>query len=105
MESNVKRLLTYNSRETTLQRLSSLKLQPVFNLRTNSINSISLLELFGGSTGGYAARRAFARIKHDEDTLAQWQLSLLPYVNCLFYIMYPIFLILVLKTHVFYVFS
>lgn len=85
-------LRRHTFRETSSQRLSSLKLQPVFNLRTNAINSISLLELFGGSTGGYVARRAFGRIKHDQDTLAQWQLSLLPYVSCFFHMMYPFFL-------------
>lgn len=72
-----------------MQRLSSLKLSPVYNLRTNTINSISLFELFAGSTGGYEARKAFARIRHNEDTLAHWHLSLLPYLNCLFHIMYP----------------
>lgn len=70
-----------------MQRLSSLKLSPVFNLRNSSIHSISLLELFAGSTGGYEARKVFAKITHNEESLAQWHLSLLPYMNTLFHLM------------------
>jgi nuclear pore complex protein Nup160 len=82
--------LSHLPTESALQRLSSLKLSPVYNLRTNTINSISLFELFAGSTGGYEARKAFARIRHNEDTLAHWHLSLLPYLNCLFHIIWPV---------------
>ncbi|RZC33085.1 nuclear pore complex protein Nup160 -like, partial [Asbolus verrucosus] len=82
--------LTYLPTESALQRLSSLKLSPVFNLRTSTTNSISLFELFAGSTGGYEARKLFARLKHNEETLAHWHLSLLPYLNCLFHIIWPV---------------
>ncbi|XP_044262804.1 nuclear pore complex protein Nup160 homolog [Tribolium madens] len=82
--------LQYLPTESALQRLSSLRLSPVFNLRTNAISSISLLELFAGSTGGYEARKAFARLRHNEESLANWHLALLPYLNCLFHIIWPI---------------
>lgn len=80
--------------ESALQRLSSLKLSPVFNLRMNSMSAISLFELFAGSTGGYEARKTFGKMRHNEDALAHWHLSLLPYLDCLFHIMYPLLVLL-----------
>lgn len=74
----------------SMQRLSSLKLTPVFNLRVHSLSSVSLLELFAGSTGGYEARKVFATMRHDEESLACWHTALLPYLNCLSHVVYPL---------------
>ncbi|CAH1156010.1 unnamed protein product [Phaedon cochleariae] len=75
--------------ESSIQRLTPLKLNPVFNLR-NSNTCVSLLELFTSSAGGQEARRSFARVNCSDEALAHWHLSLLPFLNHLRHIIWPI---------------
>ncbi|KAG5881796.1 hypothetical protein JTB14_037092 [Gonioctena quinquepunctata] len=75
--------------DSCLQRLAPLKLPPVFNLRPTNM-SISLLELFTSSTGGQEARKSFARVNCSDEALAHWHLSLLPLLNHLRHIIWPI---------------
>ncbi|XP_057663813.1 nuclear pore complex protein Nup160 homolog [Diorhabda carinulata] len=77
------------SRESSINRLTPLKLPPVLNLRPVSMCS-SLLELFISSTGGQEARKSFARVTCSDEALAHWHLSLLPYLNHVRHIIWPI---------------
>lgn len=79
-------------RESTLQRLEPLKLAPVYNLRVSNLHSISLVELFAGSTGGSVAHKTLKRdypLK-EEEAFPHWQHSLLTYVNHLSQLVYPL---------------
>lgn len=75
--------------ETTLQRLTPLKLTPVYNVRPNG-TIFSLLELFTLSTGGHEARKTFAKIDYNEEAMAHWHLSLLPFTSYLRHILWPL---------------
>ncbi|XP_018568434.1 nuclear pore complex protein Nup160 homolog isoform X2 [Anoplophora glabripennis] len=75
--------------ESSIQRLTPIKLTPVFNLRF-STTCVSLLELFTASSGGEEARKSFARVTCSDEALAHWHLSLLPYLNHLRHIIWPI---------------
>ncbi|XP_074031669.1 nuclear pore complex protein Nup160 isoform X2 [Leptinotarsa decemlineata] len=75
--------------DSGMQKLTPLKLAPVFNLRPAGI-FISLLELFISSTGGQEARKSFARVNCRGEDLAHWHLSLLPFLNHLRHIIWPI---------------
>lgn len=79
-------------RESTIQRLASLKLAPVYNLRSNNLQSISLIELFAGSTGGSIAHKSLRRQYNIEDaeTFPLWQHSLLTYISHLSQLVYPL---------------
>lgn len=76
--------------ESSLNRLNPLKLAPVLNLRPTS-TCTSLLELFICSSGGQEARKSFARVSCSDEALAHWHLSLLPYLNHVRHIMYPLY--------------
>ncbi|KAJ8959900.1 hypothetical protein NQ318_011637 [Aromia moschata] len=75
--------------ESSMQRLTPIKLSPVFNLRTTN-SCAGLLELFISSTGGDEARKSFARVKCSDEALAHWHLSLLPFLNHMRHIIWPI---------------
>ncbi|CAH1112722.1 unnamed protein product [Psylliodes chrysocephalus] len=75
--------------ESSLNRLNPLKLAPVLNLRPTS-TCTSLLELFICSSGGQEARKSFARVSCSDEALAHWHLSLLPYLNHVRHIIWPI---------------
>lgn len=77
-------------RETSMQRLAIIKLPPVVNLNATN-NSASLLELFVSSTGGQQAREAFARINCNDEAVAHWHWSLLPILDHVKHIMYPLY--------------
>ncbi|CAH0554990.1 unnamed protein product [Brassicogethes aeneus] len=76
--------------DSSLQRLAPIKLNPVYNLRNNSFQSVSLLDMFISSSGGQEARKTFCRIKYCDEDLAHWHLSLLPYLNHLRHIIWPV---------------
>ncbi|XP_017773941.1 PREDICTED: nuclear pore complex protein Nup160 homolog [Nicrophorus vespilloides] len=73
------------------QRLSSLKLTPVFNVNSiHQLQIISLIELYTRSTGGSDAHKALLKFDFDEDSLAPWHTSLLPLVTQLTLNIWPI---------------
>lgn len=73
-----------------MQRFSSLKLTPVYGLKTSNMQSSLLFELFSYSTGGQEAHKQLARLRYDDDTLAHWHLSMLPYAEKLMQLIWPI---------------
>lgn len=75
-------------RENALQRLAPIKLAPVPNIRPQS-PMFYLLELFANSSGGQEARKMFAKIGFNEEAMAHWHFSLLPFVSNLRYTLYP----------------
>ncbi|KAJ8920022.1 hypothetical protein NQ315_011672 [Exocentrus adspersus] len=75
--------------ESSIQRLTPIKLTPVLKLRFSGA-CISLLELFVASSGGDEARKSFARVNCSDEALAHWHLSLLPYLNHLRHIIWPV---------------
>lgn len=79
----------YYSRESTTQRLAPLKLNPVFNLKINSMQTVSLLELFVTSVGGFETHKMYSRLDFNEESLASWHTSLLPYMTLLTQLVYP----------------
>lgn len=76
--------------DASLQRLAPIKLTPVDSLRTKTLQSVSLLEMFISSSGGQEARKTFGRIKYCDEDLAHWHLSLLPYLHHLRHIIWPV---------------
>lgn len=72
-----------------MQRLSSLKLPPVFNVNSNSVQSLALLELFITSCGGNQAHRNMFKLEFN-DSMVHWQHSLLAYTNEVLQLMYPL---------------
>ncbi|XP_022905074.1 nuclear pore complex protein Nup160 homolog [Onthophagus taurus] len=74
--------------EQSLQKLVTLKLPPVFNLKLN-VNKL-LMDLFVGSTGGFNAHKLMSQRDVDEETLPFWNCSLLCYLNHLFLILWPL---------------
>ncbi|XP_072392736.1 nuclear pore complex protein Nup160 homolog [Diabrotica undecimpunctata] len=81
--------LPFSARESSINRLAPLKLAPVLNLRPVT-TCTSLLELFISSTGGQEARKSFARVNCSDEALAHWHISLLPYLNHVRHIIWPI---------------
>ncbi|KAH1005345.1 hypothetical protein HUJ04_006346 [Dendroctonus ponderosae] len=75
--------------ESTLQRLTPIKLTPAFNVRPQG-TVFSLLEVFTSSTGGQEARKLLAKIEYNERAMAHWHLSLLPFVSSLRYTLWPL---------------
>ncbi|XP_060528379.1 nuclear pore complex protein Nup160 homolog isoform X2 [Cylas formicarius] len=75
--------------ETSLQRLTPIRLTPSYNKRSNG-SCISLIELFAASTGGHEARKKFARVEFNGAAMAHWHLSLLPLVNHLRSVLWPL---------------
>lgn len=73
-----------------MQRLSPLKFDPVFNLKSN-IQQTTLMALFTGSSGGFAAHKALLQMYSNKTFVAEWQLSLLQYLAQLRQLMYPFF--------------
>lgn len=70
------------SSEISVQRLQILKLSPVINLCTSNLHPMSLLEQFIASSGGYEARKSFARTHFGtSELLAQWNFTLLAYLH------------------------
>lgn len=67
-------------REATIQKLSPLKLAPVFNLKIN-LNGMSLMDLFIGSVGGFEAHKMMFKRELDEDSLPHWNVALLQYLD------------------------
>ncbi|XP_019873892.2 nuclear pore complex protein Nup160 homolog isoform X2 [Aethina tumida] len=76
--------------DASLQRLAPIKLTSVDSLRTKTLQSVSLLEMFISSSGGQEARKTFGRIKYCDEDLAHWHLSLLPYLHHLRHIIWPV---------------
>lgn len=68
-----------------MQRLSPLKFSPVFNLRINNMQTLSLMELFAGSSGGFAAHKT---LFNERTVLPEWHVSLLQYLIHLRKLMY-----------------
>lgn len=77
-------------RESAMQRLTPLKLNPVFNLKTNTMQIVSFIELFTVSLGGQETRRRFSKRYMDEHMLAHWHIALTYYINEFIQIMYPL---------------
>lgn len=75
-----------------MQRLAPLKLRPVFNLKFNNFQSVSLIELFVTSTGGFEAHKLFSQTELSVESLAVWHTSLIPYTAFLTQLMYPFYI-------------
>ncbi|KAI4461367.1 nuclear pore complex protein [Holotrichia oblita] len=75
--------------EATMQKLSPLKLAPVFNLKIN-LNGMSLMDLFIGSVGGFEAHKMMFKRELDEDSLPHWDVALLQYLDKLMLLLWPV---------------
>lgn len=73
-----------------MQRLTPLKLNPVFNLKTNTSKTVSFIELFTISLGGQETRKRLSKRYIDEHMLSQWHVVLKYYISELVQIMYPL---------------
>ncbi|KAF5272220.1 hypothetical protein FQA39_LY01302 [Lamprigera yunnana] len=76
--------------ESTMARLASLKLNPVFNLKANSMQAVTLVDYFISSTGGFEVRKMFSNLKHNRETIDDWNISLLSYTNLVMELLWPL---------------
>ncbi|CAG9862053.1 unnamed protein product [Phyllotreta striolata] len=76
-------------RDSSMSTLNPLKLTPVYNLLPFT-RCTSLLEVFISSSGVQDARKSFARVSCKDEALVRWHWSLLPYVNHIRHLIWPI---------------
>uniref|UniRef100_A0A1Y1M1R8 Uncharacterized protein n=1 Tax=Photinus pyralis TaxID=7054 RepID=A0A1Y1M1R8_PHOPY len=76
--------------ESTAVLLSSLKLNPVFNLKIHNHQTVTLLNLFITSTGGFEAHKMLAKLGLDEEITIDWNISLLLYTHLVNQLLWPL---------------
>ncbi|KAK4875779.1 hypothetical protein RN001_012201 [Aquatica leii] len=76
--------------ESSMTRLASLKLDPVFNIKTNSKQTITLVDHFITSTSGFEAHKMLSKLNYDHEIVMDWNISLLTYTNLITQQLWPL---------------